>query len=497
MFPKAALVAAVLSQAFPAFGAVLEKLHASPAGWVEAEAPHPDTLLSLSIGLKQQNIDQLEAKLLAVSTPGNAAFGQHLDYDQVNALFAPTANTVAAVENWLKANNVSQMSTDGHFINFAAPVGTANTLLNTTFLTYQNAGVSKIRATQYSIPDDLALHIDLVSPITYFGTTVQNIPTFTRTKKAVERIRRKRDNVSPTWPFPNATRTTVDAACKTSITPKCLKQLYNVGSYVPSVKSGSRVGFGSFLNQSALYADLFLYEKAYNISAQNFSVISISGGKNDQNATTAQIGEANLDVENIIGISHPLPVTEFITGGSPPFIPNVDEPTAADNQNEPYIPYYQYLLSQPNWALPQVISNSYGDDEQTVPFSYAVRVCNMIGMLGLRGITVLESSGDTGVGAGCMSNDGSNTTQFTPQFPPSCPYVLSVGGTQSVSPEVAWKDGSGGFSNYFRRPWYQQQAIDKYLWWHIDPDTKDYYSDYTNFYGRGFPDISAHSLTPE
>jgi tripeptidyl-peptidase-1 len=42
----------------------------------------------------------------------------------------------------------------------------------------------------------------------------------------------------------------------------------------------------------------------------------------------------------------------------------VDEPTAADNQNEPYLEYYEYLLSKPNSHLPQVISNSYGDDEQ-------------------------------------------------------------------------------------------------------------------------------------
>jgi tripeptidyl-peptidase-1 len=204
-----------------------------------------------------------------------------------------------------------------------------------------------------------------------------------------------------------------------------------------------------------------------------------------------------LDVQNIVGVAHPLPVTEFITGGSPPFIPNLDEPTAADNENEPYLPYYQYLHSQKNSALPQVISNSYGDDEQTVPYSYAVRVCNMIGMLGMRGITVLESAGDTGVGAACRSNDGKNTAQFTPQFPGTCPYITAVGGTQAVSPEVAWSDGSGGFSNYFPTAWYQQTAVSNYLCYHIDPDTKDYYDSYTNFSGRGFPDISAHSLAPK
>lgn len=46
-----------------------------------------------------------------------------------------------------------------------------------------------------------------------------------------------------------------------------------------------------------------------------------------------------------------------------PFVPNIDQPTLADNENEPYVPYYRYLLDQPVESLPQVISNSYGDEE--------------------------------------------------------------------------------------------------------------------------------------
>jgi tripeptidyl-peptidase-1 len=69
----------------------------------------------------------------------------------------------------------------------------------------------------------------------------------------------------------------------------------------------------------------------------------------------------------------------------------------------------------------------------------------MIGLLGPRGITILESSGDIGVGSACMSNHGSNTTEFEPTLPGTSPYMLSVCGTQAVSPEIPWNDGSGGF----------------------------------------------------
>lgn len=115
--------------------------------------------------------------------------------------------------------------------------------------------------------------------------------------------------------------------------------------------------------------------------------------------------------------------------------------------------------------------------------------------MGLRGISVLESSGDTGVGAGCQTNNGTNLPTYDPQFPGTCPYVTAVGGTQGL-PEVAWIGSSGGFSNYFARPFYQESAVGEYLAANVDPATKEYISPYTNFSGRGFPDVSAHSAKP-
>lgn len=284
--------------------------------------------------------------------------------------------------------------------------------------------------------------IYLVSPTTFFGKTTAARAFVKNEQPSIT----KKDAVHDA-----PTKRSIDPSCQTSITPKCLKEMYNLVGYVADPKAGSRVGFGSFLNQSASQADLLEFEQLYKIPVQNFTVTLIAGGVDDQNPLTAQIDEADLDAQNIVGISHPLPVTEFITGGLAPFIPNIDEPADAGS-NEAYLPYYQYLLSKPNSELPQVISNSYGDDEDSVPEKYAVRVCNMIGQMGLRGITILESSGDTGVGAGCIANDGKKTKRFAPQFPGTCPYVLSIGGTQAVTPEVAWVSGSGGFSDYFAQP---------------------------------------------
>ena len=306
MIAKAALYAGILSQlGHPVLGALHEQLVEVPAGWTAVGTPDDSATLSLQIGLALQNLDQLEPKLLAVSTPGNEEYGQHLDIDDVNALFAPTAEANTAVLAWLQSAGISNVASDGQWVNFAAPVGTINDLLNTTFLIYENIGGQKIRTTEYSIPDSLSGYIDLISPTTYFGKTTAFIPTVVPTP-----VEKRQDDY-------DSTEVQLAASCYTGITPACLKQLYSVGDYTPEVSSGSRIAFGSFLNESAIELDLVAFEQSFNISSQNFSVQLINGGVNDQNESTALFGEANLDSQTIVGLSHPLPVTEFITGGSP------------------------------------------------------------------------------------------------------------------------------------------------------------------------------------
>ncbi|KAG4218289.1 hypothetical protein PC116_g33231, partial [Phytophthora cactorum] len=110
----------------------------------------------------------------------------------------------------------------------------------------------------------------------------------------------------------------------------------------------------------------------------------------------------------------------------------------------------------------------------------------MFGQLGARGVSVLFSSGDTGPGSACQTNDGKNTTRLLPIFPAACPYVTAVGGTVGVEPERAVSFSSGGFSDIFPRPSYQKAAVDTYLGT-IGATFEGLY----NPSGRGFPDVAA------
>lgn len=225
--------------------------------------------------------------------------------------------------------------------------------------------------------------------------------------------------------------------------------------------------------------------------ADTFPIIKIANAQDQQGALDADQlaaelnSEGDLDGELAIGISWPTEFMSWSTGGSPPFLTDLATPT---DTNEPYLEWMDYVLAQE--TLPQVISTSYGDDEQSVPYSYAKRVCDGFQQLGARGISVLLSSGDSGVGSdgNCFSNSNTSQAMFLPAFPASCPWVTNVGGTKGFQPEVAvTRFGSGaGFSNYFAQPAYQASAVDQYI-----DNIGDLYAGLYNRTGRGYPDVAA------
>lgn len=195
-------------------------------------------------------------------------------------------------------------------------------------------------------------------------------------------------------------------------------------------------------------------------------------------------GEANLDAQYLLGVSSPIPILEYSTGGLGPLVPTADEPTQPGS-NEPYLDFLTYILNQTNDRLPQTLSTSYGEEEQSVPKDYALKICNMFMQLGARGVSVLFASGDSGPGVACISNTN-NQTYFAPTFPAGCPYVTAVGATTGRSPEQAAAFSSGGFSIYHARPPYQDEVVPAYL-----EQIGDTYAAYFNASGRGIPDVSA------
>ena len=93
------------------------------------------------------------------------------------------------------------------------------------------------------------------------------------------------------------------------------------------------------------------------------------------------------------------------------------------------------------------------------------------------------------MGSACMTNDGTNRTHFPPQYPASCPWVTSVGGTKNTNPEEAVYFSSGGFSDLWDRPKYQDGAVRSYL-----SKLGNQWEGLFNPRGRAFPDVAGQSV---
>ncbi|KAI0272273.1 subtilisin-like protein [Gloeopeniophorella convolvens] len=452
----------------------------TPDGWELLGAPPPDATIDLRIALAPQHDGALAGALYEVSDPQHEKYGQHLSQADVAALVAPHADTLALVHAWLAAHALpaaaATPSHGGAWLTLArVPVRTADALLGAAYGVFRHTatGATVLRTTAYSLPAALHAHVRAVAPTTFFGAPAAH--------RATSRVRPGAAFVpAAELPAPDAA---VPSSCTSTITPACLRALYNTSTYVPAAPGKNTLGISGYLEEFANHADLttFLNRFRADAAAANFTVVQVNGGGNDQ---TDPGTEANLDIQYAEAISFPTPNVYFSTGGSPPFKADGNTPT---NTNEPYLDWLDFILAQS--SIPQTISTSYGDDEQTVPPDYAQSVCSLFAQLGAQGVSVLFSSGDSGVGDGsCTTNDGTNRKQFIPNFPASCPFVTAVGGTTRVNPEVAASLSSGGFSNYFARPSYQAAAVTAFLTTNGNKN-----SGLFNTTGRGFPDIAAQA----
>ncbi|KAJ7129281.1 tripeptidyl peptidase A [Mycena epipterygia] len=450
-----------------------------PRGWT-IHGPAPlDHVVKLRIGLPQANFHVLEDHLYAISDPYNPRYGAHLSKEEVEALVAPQPESVDSVSQWLSSHGIQEedigRSPAGDWLTIRVPVSLKYHIWKHT------SGEYLVRTTSYSLPKGLLDHVELIQPTTMFGTFKKLKSTIHSISETDAKIQSQ--NLPPVVDL--ATGVTVDASCNTTITITCLKEIYNAVDFVPS-HEGNSVAITGYLEQNANRADLaaFYADQVPAAAAANSTFKFIS------NASLAG-DEADLDVQFAFGLSFPIPSTFYSTAGRPPFTPDIGTPT---DTNEPYTDWLDFMMAHPN--PPLAISTSYGDDEQTVPESFAKRACAGFAQLGARGVSLMFSSGDGGVGDGdpdpatqeCLTNDGLNRTQFIPGFPASCPFVTAVGGT-ILFPEQAVAFSGGGFSNYFPRPAYQDEAVKGFL----SKLPKGTYSGLFNPNGRGIPDVATQS----
>ncbi|KAI6714846.1 hypothetical protein PZA11_005130 [Diplocarpon coronariae] len=487
----------------------VKEVHHAPDGWtLMGQAPRNHEL-RLQIALKQPRFHEFTGELLAVSDPHNLRYGKHLSKEELYKLIGPSKETLGFAHEWLSDNKipVSGHSPAKDWIRVHMDVGTAERLLGTTFSLYKhNDGTQLIRTTEWSLPEHLHDEIDTIQPTT----------EFMRFQPQAVDWRQHLTPYVPSTYRPPRTGAVANVCSILKVTIECLRTLYGTKDYQPKAPAQGRIGF-NLLHEAPVRHDTDMFLKKYRPdaarAAYNFQSVGVDGKlpPSNDNLTTDQVAkgvarEANLDAQAMLGLTYPIPVTSYATGGRPP----LGRRSPDDTEEDSYLTLLNHVLAleQP----PQVISSSYSDEERALPKAYAERICRTFAALGARGVSVLVSSGDNGLGgedaAACPSKhfgkNGRKSIEFIPSFPASCPYVTTVGATEQFQPEVAaWRPSrpglggvkeayfasGSGFSNYFSRPAYQEKIVEEYV-----SSVGNVYDGFYNKGGRGYPDISAQGL---
>ncbi|KAH9054950.1 subtilisin-like protein [Lactarius vividus] len=443
--------------------------NAVPENWESVGCPLDGTTIDLYVALGPYHENALIDALYEVSNPDHPRYGAYLSEEQVAGLVAPHPGTLEIVNSWLEYHGVPSssvsMTHSGTTLTLnGVSVIQANALLGASYQLYRHVKTNEtiVRTIGYALPAALHGLVQTVAPTTYFASPrTQWQPPRNRSGGAVLSSR--------------------DGDRET--TPPLLRWLYGTSPYTPVATDQNVIGIVGILNDYPSPADLATFMRTYRTDGADatFTVVQVNGGGYDPNHPTT---EANLDIQYSQAMAYPTPVIFYSNG------------LGSSGTTDWFLSWLGYILKQTN--IPQTISASYVIDERTVPKGYATYLCFMFAILGARGVSVIFPSGDDGVGRGdCKTDDGS--VRFLPLFPATChsphrhafagPWVTTVGGTTKFFPEEGALISGGGFSSYFQRPKYQQQAVSTFFQ-HLGNTYQGLY----NISGRGIPDIAAQAL---
>jgi tripeptidyl-peptidase-1 len=481
----------------------IKERHSIPRSWKAAGRADRSENINLQIGLKQRNEGVVERHLLEISDPSHVRYGQHLSAKEIADIVRPSSESISMVKAWLLEHGITELddAPSQDWISIVVSIETAEELLHTSYSKYEHVQGHVInRASEWSLPLHLHEHIDVVQPTTSFLSLKAQFKSWGAVGNdsglASWWERTGKQLYDSHTPDGSDHATQVAAVCNASfVTPKCLRTVYGTINYTVQAADKNSIAINNYLNETQRRDDAFEFLSRFRPeakdAAQQFAIEIINNAANYQGPDIGKLYEDHVDLEGnldgqiVLGISWPTPMKAYSTGGSPPLKPSVSTPT---NTNEPYLTFFNYVLAQDD--LPYVFSSSYSDDEQSVPYSYAKRVCAGYAQLGARGISYFVSSGDAGVGTDdtCYTNDGTSKYKFLPHFPSSCPWVTSVGATANFDPEIAVESfaSGAGFSNYFGMPAYQEATVNAYI-----ASLGGTHDNLYNKSGRAYPDVAA------
>jgi kumamolisin len=409
---------------------------ALPSG-AKLTAPLPAAQkLSLMVALEPRDASAMQARATAVSTPGSPEFRHYLSVSQFAQTYGATAAQIAAVQSALRAQGLS--------------VGTPMANHLTLSVTGSAAQVERAFATkldQVKLAGGRSAYADTVAP-----TLPPSLAPYVQGVVGLDNVNiehpegllhnahagvspRLQSNVVTGGPQPCATAS-AEGANHGGYTADTIASAYDFSALYGAGDLGAGQTIALYELEPDAPADIAAYQACYG-TATSVTDVPVDGFA----ATGAGSGEAELDIEQVIGLA---PAAKILVYQAP----NTGAGALAD---------YSTIVSQ---DAAKVVSSSWGGCEANSTTAEIQAENTMFQEAALQGQSVFAASGDSG-SAACSQGHPSPTaaqSALAVGDPASQPFVTGVGGTTLYtssssgsslwSPgdpldEAVWNDGNG------------------------------------------------------
>lgn len=412
-------------------------------GWVQSGEPvAASTPVKMRLALLREEPSALEVSLLAISDPRSPRFRNYLSDAQVAELVRPKTGAMEAAEKWARAmlgEGVElERSQHGDYL-------------------FVSSTVASVSSAFEGIVDDVAVfHHEESSKSSVRAVAPSATPSSLVPASLREHVWAVLDLVE-LLPVPPQKQVTSGKQPGDTIEPPILHKQYGLVDDPEAVGGRTSTSQGVAMFEQAQFAqsDVDVFQETYDIPKVEFQIL----GPNDG----GYFGEAGLDTQWITATGRGVPSWWL-------------------SQNEfDMLAWCELVLNmtQP----PSVVSISWGSPETSYHAEHMQAGSDCFQKMGVQGITVFTASGDGGTGKqGTFS-----CKAFDPNWPGTCPYITTVGGTYLESgTENGWSGSGGGFSAVFPRPAWQDKAVAAYMQSATLPSSDLYTAD-----GCAKPDIAA------
>jgi subtilase family serine protease len=445
------------------------------------------------VWLTPRNAAQLDALATAVSDPSSPQSGQFISESQYRAQFAPSADQVAQVTTWLTGAGltVTAVGPDNHFVSVSGSPDAVNAAFGTPVAHYVvNGKVEQAPASDISVPDGLANVVQAVSGLATLGHRTAPAdfgpePAFVPGLPCSDYYGQLTAKTLPKFHG----KTLFWNVC--GYTPTQLRGAYGIDKS-QWAGAGATVAITDAYDAPTLLSDANTYSGLHGdqpFAAGQFQDLSVpeDASTGDDCGGNGWYGEQTLDVEAVHGMAQAANVLYY---------------GAASCNDDDLLAQLAQVVTD-NKA--SIVTNSWGEPTfvvidgvlyATIDPALVEAYESVFKQGAVQGIGFYFSSGDDG--------DDLETWGYKhPDYPTGDPWVTSVGGTSiaidkrnkrmwetgwgttlySLKPNgKAWEQAGafhggagGGFSQIFKRPWYQDGVV--------PPDTT----------GRAVPDIAMDS----